>query len=178
VPVPIKRDQPLSLDEWTGSGLSGSGTLIGIYMTPLSVHVNRAPVEGTIRAVLPRPAAGPNRSMASTFLRTLWDMLPAVEAAEYVLANARNTLVIDGPFPVAMVQIADRHVAEVDCWVSPGQKVARGERVGMIRMGSQVDLFLPDRPGLRVTCALGERLLAGASIVATYEPPATSPPSP
>jgi phosphatidylserine decarboxylase len=67
-----------------------------------------------------------------------------------------------------MVQIADRYVHQVDCYVSSGNAVACGQRVGMIRMGSQCDVFLRKVPGLQVLCRPGDRTRAGETVLARY----------
>jgi phosphatidylserine decarboxylase len=85
-----------------------------------------------------------------------------------VAENARNTIVFEGDLSVAMVQIADRYVNQVDCFVRPGDTVERGQRVGMIRMGSQCDVFLRRIPGLQVLCQPGDRTRAGETILARY----------
>jgi phosphatidylserine decarboxylase len=170
VPSPMKRGVPVPLDEWIGEvPFAGDGTLVGIYMTPLSVHYNRAPVAGRVRTIVRRPARGENLSMTRTFMRLLWGMEPYEEDAAYVVANARNTIVFDGDAPVAMVQIADRYVREVDCFVGEGQTVARGEKVGMIRMGSQCDLYVPDASRITLTCRPGARVRAGETILGRYD---------
>ena len=58
VPSPVKGGVDVPLDEWTGGGAAfeGSGTLVGIYMSPLSVHYTRAAVEGVVTRIVHRPA--------------------------------------------------------------------------------------------------------------------------
>ena len=54
-------------------------------------------------------------------------------------------------------------------YVESAQQVAMGQRVGMIRFGSQVDVLIPSPPGVRVVAEVGQELTAGESIIATYE---------
>jgi phosphatidylserine decarboxylase len=167
VPRPVKRGVAVPLGEWLGAvPPAGDGTLVGIYMTPLSVHFNRAPVAGRVARVVPRPARGENRSMARALMHLVWGMLPFEGADDYVLQNARNTIVIDGPVPVILVQIADRYVHTIDCFVREGDEVAAGAKVGMIRMGSQCDLFVP--PSVTLSCRAGDRVRAGETVLGTY----------
>ncbi len=169
VPSPIKKGVTLPLTEWVGAvPCEESGTLIGVHMTAFSVHYNRAPIAGRIERVVPRPAIGENLGMTRTMMRLLWGMQPYEEDSRYITQNARNTTVIDGDLRVVVVQIADRYVKDVDSFVAGGQRVGLGEKIGMIRMGSQCDLFIPDRPGLRLQCEPGARVRAGESILATY----------
>lgn len=168
-PCPVKKGVRLPLDEWVGAvDHPGEGTLIGIYMTPLSVHFNRAPVGGRVTRVVPRPARGENLSMTRTFMRLLWGMQPYEEGSRYITENARNTIVIDGPQPAIVVQIADAYVKEIDCFVEEGQDIACGAKVGMIRMGSQCDLFLPDGHGAHITCKPGDRVIGGETVLGRY----------
>src|SRR5262249_10709964 len=74
---------------------------------------------------------------------------------------------------LAVVQIASRLVRKIVVFVSPGQDVALGQRIGMIRFGSQVDIVLPARDELRVTVKEGERVWAGESVIATIAPVAS-----
>jgi len=169
VPSPIKQGVPISLDEWIGTvPHRGEGTLIGIYMTALSVHYIRSPVPGHVSHVVARPARGENLHQTRTFIRLIWGMQPYEENSRYITQNARKTIVIDGDVPVAVVQIADRYVRECDSFVSPGDRVAAGDKIGMIRMGSQCDLYVPDSAGVKLDCRPGARVRAGETVLGTY----------
>ena len=149
------------------------GVLIGIYMFPWSVHVNRAPVAGKVTRVQARPALRENRSMVRALMHLAWDLPVTAEVRDSVADNARNTVVIDGKgsagnVSAAVVQIADRYVRQVDCFVREGQTVERGQRIGMIRMGSQCDVFLRQVPGFEILCRPGDRVRAGETILARY----------
>lgn len=79
-----------------------------------------------------------------------------------VYTNERATTVIDGrDLQVAVVLIASRLVRRIISYVKEGEQVALGQRIGMIRFGSQVDVVIPDRPGLQVVAAPGQRLRGG-----------------
>jgi phosphatidylserine decarboxylase len=169
LPNPVKGGVTVPLDDWLGTASpEAGGTLIGIYMTPVSVHYNRAPVGGRIAAVVPRPAQGENLSMVRALMRLAWAMPPYEEDSRHILQNARNTIVIDGDFPVVVIQMADRYVSQVDCFVVPGQEVAKGDKIGFIRMGSQCDLFVPGSAGVVPACAPGDQVRAGETILGTY----------
>jgi phosphatidylserine decarboxylase len=64
--------------------------------------------------------------------------------------------------------MADRFVREIDCFVTPGQQVDKGDKLGFIRMGSQCDLFIPAGGAARITCHPGDRVRAGETIIGTY----------
>ncbi len=144
------------------------GLLIGIYMFPWSVHVNRAPVGGKVVRVESNPASPENRSMVRALMHLVWGVPITDEVRTAVTGNARNSIVINGDLSVAVVQIADRYVREIDCYVKPGDVIERGQRIGMIRMGSQCDVFLRQVSTLKVHCRAGDRVRAGETILATY----------
>jgi phosphatidylserine decarboxylase len=139
-------------------------------MTPLSVHFNRAPVAGTVTRIVARSARGENRSMSRMLMRWLWRMEPYDRGCRHVVDNARNTIVIDGAVRAVVVQIADRYVNTVDCFVAEGQQVDGGDKIGMIRMGSQCDLLVAaGEHDLTVTCTTGDRVRAGETVLATWQ---------
>ena len=169
LPNPVKAGVAVPLDDWLGAvAPERGGTLIGIYMTPLSVHYNRAPIAGKIAAAVARPALGENLSMARALMRLVWNMPPYEEDSRHILQNARNTIVIAGDFPVVVIQMADRFVREIDCFVTAGQEVEKGAKLGFIRMGSQCDLFVPRSAGVKLACKPGDKVRAGETILATY----------
>jgi len=169
MPTVVKQGTPIPITDAAMLGPNDcAGVLIGIYMFPWSVHVNRAPVGGQVTLVNARPARHENRSMVRALMHLMWRLPADDEVRASVAENARNTIVIEGELSVAMVQIADRYVRQVDCFVRPGEKVECGQRVGMIRMGSQCDLFFRRLPGLEVLCRPGDRTRGGETVLARY----------
>lgn len=169
MPMVVKHGAEIPLTDAPFVGPSElPGVLIGIYMFPWSVHVNRAPITGKVTHAHARPAVNENASMARALMHLMWRMPITDEVRASVAENARNTLVFEGDLSVAMVQIADRYVHQVDCFVSSGDAVTCGQRVGMIRMGSQCDLFVRRMPGLEVLCRPGDRTRAGETVLARY----------
>ena len=83
-------------------------------------------------------------------------------------ANERATTVIETStgLEVAVVQIASRLVRQIVSYVEVGERIAQGQRLGIIRLGSQVDLVLPAGDGLEVCVAPGDRVQAGESVLA------------
>jgi phosphatidylserine decarboxylase len=69
---------------------------------------------------------------------------------------------------MTIVQIADRYVRHCDCYVAAGESVSAGQKIGMIRMGSQCDLYVPDRAGVTLDCRPGMRVRAGETIIGRY----------
>lgn len=172
VPLAIKRGRAIPLAELVGqeSGLevAPGSWLVGIFMTPVSVHVNRAPIAGRIaaRRYLPaRSIAG----MARTQLRLMLGLAPYERGAEYLLRNEREVLRIEGEMAVHVVRIADPYVRSIETWKAEGERVGQGERIGMIRMGSQCDVILPPQIGgrpLRICVEEGQYVYSGKTALA------------
>jgi phosphatidylserine decarboxylase len=155
LPISTKNGRSYSLEELTKTPLqTEDATVVGIGMSFLDVHVNRAPIAGRITS----------RQHFPGFFGSL--RLP-----EMVFRNERLTTIIESPdCQVVVVQIASRLVRQIVSFVQESQEVTRGQRIGVIRLGSQVDLVLPRRADLRVTVSPGDRLTAGQSVVAILEP--------
>lgn len=132
---------------WRGPGEEPL-TQIGIFMSPLDVHVNRAPAAGTVEALEHRPG----RFLAA------WDPAASREN-EQTLIRLRTAA-----GDIWMKQIAGVLARRIVTWVRPGDKVEAGERIGLIRFGSRVDLILPARFAVRVRP--GQRAVAGVTVVA------------
>ena len=123
---------------------------ISVFMNVFSCHVNRSPVRGRITRVEHRPGK---------FLNAELD-----KASE---ENERNGLVIDSPHGnVAVVQVAGLVARRIVCWVDEGSSITIGERIGLIRFGSRVDVYLPQ--GARPRVALGQTSVAGESVLADF----------
>ena len=150
LPVSTKLGRHYSLQELTRTPLaSDDAVVIGIGLSFLDVHVNRAPIAG--RVVLLRHFPG---------------RFGSLRRPEMVFENERVTLLIerDG-LQVGIVLIASRLVRRIVTFVREGQELARGERIGMIRFGSQVDVVLPLRPDLEIRVEPGQRVTAGESVI-------------
>ena len=118
-------------------------------MNLMDVHVNRAPIAGRVRLVTRVPG---------TF--------GSLRKPEMAASNERVTTVIEtGNLQVAMVQIASRLVRRIAVFVSEGEELGLGQRVGAIRFGSQVDLLLPSERHISLAVEVGDRVLAGRTIV-------------
>lgn len=127
-------------------------TVVSIFLNIFDVHVNRAPVGGKVVEVEYKPGK---------FLVASRD--------EASVQNEMNTVVIDGRQGVVKFsQIAGLIARRVICYKQPGEFVTAGERIGMIRFGSRVDVHLG--PEWRVRVREGERVRAGESILAERTP--------
>jgi len=130
---------------------------VSIFMSVFDCHVNRAPVSGRIERIV---------YTAGKFLNADLD-----KASE---DNERNALVIAGAVGrIGVVQIAGLIARRIVCWVKDGQEIGAGERIGMIRFGSRVDVYLP--AGTAPLVSEGQTSLAGETIIAELGAAAAGP---
>ena len=170
VPVAIKKNRRILLSEMTALNeqAHSTGFIVGIFMTPFSVHYNRIPLAGEVVSVHGSKPAG-NQTMARMIFNLLFRKKAPETGCEYLLTNKRKTTVIDtGHGWYAITQIADVWVSQVVNKLSPGDKAARGMLFGMIRFGSQTDLFIPDELGYKPVCVPGQYVYAGETILASH----------
>ena len=135
-------------------------------MSPFDVHYQRSPIAGAVTEVTYHPSPH-NHVMGSMFLRNLVGLEPLHAKSPHIYDNERNVIRIDGEDLTAyVIQIADQQVNKIDCSVTEGDPVRIGERIGMIRRGSQVDLFVPRlRPGDFPGLAVGTKVRAGSTVL-------------
>lgn len=161
LPVATKRGRAQPLRELRGNSVCDDGVVaIGISMDLSDVHVNRAPIAGRVHLV---------ERVHGTF--------GSLRKPEMVHSNERVTTVIGtGDLQIAIVQIASRLVRRIAPFVSEGDEVRMGQRIGVIRFGSQVDLLLPAGKRVRLAVEVGDRLVAGRTIIGvlTDEPAASA----
>lgn len=130
---------------------------ICVFMNVFSVHINRAPVRGKILMINHRPGK---------FLNAELDKASS--------ENERNSVVIDSVHgPVATVQIAGLVARRIVCWSKAGEDLVTGERFGLIRFGSRVDIYLPKGSVARV--AVGQTAVAGETVLAEFDETRTAP---
>ena len=107
--------------------------------------------------------------MAFFLLRAVFGLRSSPGKELWERENERNTLFIQGKISVYVIQIADSIVNRVVCWKKPGSEVKRGERIGMIKMGSQVDLIIPKKLGkkdIKLLVKEGQYIHAGETPIA------------
>ncbi|MGB7296411.1 MAG: phosphatidylserine decarboxylase [Candidatus Aminicenantales bacterium] len=151
IPYSEKKGKGYSLLDFIQTDiLPTEGYLIGVSQTFLDVHVNRSPIDGQV-----------------TFIRHIKGNFISLKREEAVVLNERALTVINNErFKVGVIQIASRLVRQIVIDFREGQKVRRGERLGMIRFGSQVDLILPNWPSIKIEAKPGDYVKAGSSVVA------------
>ena len=130
---------------------------ISIFMNVFDVHVNRIPIAGTINKLAYRPGKYFNASLD--------------KASEFNARQSFHLKTEDGA-DVGVVQIAGLIARRIKCDLTEEQPVLAGERFGLIRFGSRVDVYLPD--GVPPMVAIGQRTIAGETVIADFraqEPP-------
>lgn len=126
-------------------------TRISIFLSPLDVHINRAPVDGIIEEI---------KYQRGKFL--------AAYKEDASTGNEQNALrfVDDDGRKLGVVQVAGVVARRIVCWVKPGDALARGERFGLIMFGSRTDTYLPH--GCRIEVVEGQRVKGGETILARF----------
>ena len=123
---------------------------ISVFMNVFDCHVNRAPLAGRVAKIAYRPGK---------FINAELD-----KASE---DNERNGIVLDTAHgPVGVVQIAGLVARRILCYVAEGDDLAPGERIGMIRFGSRLDVWLP--PSTPALVAEGQTAIAGETVLARF----------
>jgi phosphatidylserine decarboxylase len=131
-----------------GAAPAGEWQQVSVFLSPLDVHVNRVPVAGRVTRVDYRAGK----------------YLPAYRG-EAATENERNEIWLDRAGTAIMFrQITGVLVRRVVCRIRPGDQVAAGQRFGVMKFGSRIDLFLP--PSARLLVAAGARVRAGETIIA------------
>jgi phosphatidylserine decarboxylase len=123
---------------------------VSTFMSPLNVHINRIPVGGTVQSL---------KHHRGLFL--------AAFESKASLNNERQVIAIESPYgPVGCVQIAGWLARRIVCHLRQGEKVETGQRFGLIRFGSRVDLYLPPECDIKVKPA--DRVRGGETIIGVF----------
>jgi phosphatidylserine decarboxylase len=140
----VTRVEKLSTDD------PQSPTVVSIFLSPFDVHVNRAPIAGSVVDV--------------TYTKGRFIAATSDNAS---LVNEQNALTIKGEhMTVVCKQIAGVLARRIVCWKRPGDRLELGERFGLIKFGSRTDLVLP--PEVEVEVAVGARVSGGATVIGRY----------
>jgi phosphatidylserine decarboxylase len=123
---------------------------VSVFMSVFNCHVNRAPIAGRVSEIAYRPGKFLNASLDKASVD-----------------NERNSIRIDmaDGRSIAVVQIAGLVARRILCFAVKGQDLRTGERFGLIRFGSRLDVYLPD--GVEPQVALGQTCVAGETVIAT-----------
>ncbi|TAL10175.1 MAG: phosphatidylserine decarboxylase family protein [Nitrospirae bacterium] len=128
--------------------LKARAVRVSIFLSPLNVHINRTPCAGRVQTISYAPGK----------------FLVASEP-EATLQNEQTAALIetDAGCRILCVQVAGYVARRIVCWLSEGDRVERGERYGLIRFGSRMDLYVP--VGTQVRVKAGDRVTGGESII-------------
>ncbi|MDB5740175.1 MAG: psd, partial [Alphaproteobacteria bacterium] len=127
---------------------------LSIFMNVFNVHVNRNPVSGSVVTKSYRPGKFFNASFDKASIHN--------ERMSIRLRPTGN----DGSLDLAVVQIAGLVARRIVCDLTQGQSVTRGQRFGIIRFGSRVDVYLP--PGTEILVTPGIKTVAGETVLARF----------
>ena len=128
--------------------LTGEFTRVSIFMSVFDVHINRSPIAGTIRKIAYIPGK---------FLNADLDKASEDNERQHFLVEREDGV------KIAFTQIAGLVARRIMSFVAEGDRVAGGERIGLIRFGSRVDVFLPAGTGSQIL--LGQRAIAGETVL-------------
>jgi phosphatidylserine decarboxylase len=147
--VTMITNVPPPRELWGESGLSEEPVVrVSIFMSVFDVHINRTPITGTILKVV---------YIAGKFLNADLDKASEDNERQHILVEGE-----DGTL-VAFTQIAGLVARRIVPWIKAGDRVVAGQRIGLIRFGSRVDVYLP--AGTSSQVLLGQRTIAGETIV-------------
>lgn len=127
---------------------------LAIFMSVFNVHVNRAPCGGTVTGLAYRPGK---------FFNASFDKASHYNERMSILLRMDDTA---GAPSLAVVQIAGLVARRIVCDLQQGQKLCRGDRFGIIRFGSRLEVYLPD--GARVLAKDGQTVVAGETVLADF----------
>lgn len=163
----IKKETDIRLDDLMfiddESLKEKAGYIVGIFMSPFDVHYNRSPIRGEIIKIA---HAFPTRvrknfNMFHIQSNLFFNLEPHWEGCDCIIANERASYIIrNEKLSVYVTQIADRWVKKI-VTLKNNENVDQGEVFGMIRMGSQVDLFIHDDTGAKPLVKPRQRVKAG-----------------
>ena len=146
-------EPPIELQIDDGSGTRGLPhmpmTRVSIFMSVFDVHINRAPVGGTVRRVIYVPGK---------FMNADLDKASEENERQHILIERTDGLLL------GFTQIAGLVARRIVPFVKPGDMLASGQRVGLIRFGSRVDVFLPQGTDPKVL--MGQTVIAGETVIA------------
>ena len=153
MPCPIKGQKNINIVEILKTDFlnQGEGYIFGINMSLLDVHVNRAPMDGNV-----------------VFQRYTPGRLASLKNWSSDIENVRNTIIIrKGDCSIAVIQIGSKLVSKILCFINDKATLARGERLGKITFGSQVDLIIPKKYLGDILVHEGQQVYAGLTPIAS-----------
>jgi phosphatidylserine decarboxylase len=136
--------------------IGGPAVRIGLFLSIFNVHLNRVPTKCRVISI---------RYSPGKFLNAL-DPQSAI-LNENIWIGVQEE---DPPYrPMIVRPIAGTIARRIVCPLRPGDRLERGGKIGMIKLGSRTELIVPDEPGLKIDCTVGQKVKAGSSILGHYE---------
>jgi len=131
--------------------VQGRAYKISIFMNIFNVHVNRVPYQGRVEQILLQPGK-----------------FYAADSERGALQNERCALTIlsEGNLRYGVVQVAGLIARRIVCWAEKGEALATGQRYGLIRLGSRLDIYLPLQ--LKLHVKKGDKVKAGETVIASH----------
>lgn len=136
------------------SKLGRDGVQIGIFMSVFSVHVNRMPCDSTVKKVTHQPGTFMDVRDPASYEKN--------ESATVEIAYEHEGEV----YPILVRQVAGLVARRIVTPVEPGEKIKRGQRFGMIKFGSRLEVYLPKELAGEICVELGQKAKAGLTILA------------
>lgn len=174
-----KLGERIELSEITKEKLGGgpkNGWLIGIYMSPLDVHYNYSPIAAQVEEIV-HTQAPVNLPMVD-----LWEYIKLVYlrravdlfAKRFHFVNERNTIFLKNQhLSVIVVEIADKFVNKINCFVGEGDRLKIGDKLSFIERGSQADVVIFEED-IEIKVHFGDQVYGGETVLAEYEPNSTN----
>jgi len=135
--------------------IEGPAVVIGVFLSIFNVHINRIPVAGRVIGLRYKPGK---------YLNAL--------RPESARENEQLAICLEESTPpyrrMVVRQIAGAIARRIVCWLKPGDVLQRGDQIGMIKLGSRTELVLPDTDDLQIQVRVGDKIQAGATVLAAY----------
>jgi len=128
----------------------GEGSILSIFLSLFDVHINRAPIGGTLIQRDHKPGK----------FKVAYDERASVE-------NEQLTITIAGERQLTFSLVAGMIARRIRVWTSKGSQVQKGDKIGLIRFGSRVDIVLP--PECEIVVSKGDRVYGGSSVIAYWK---------
>lgn len=141
------------------SFLGGKAIRVGIFLSPLDVHVNRSPAKGVVR----------HREYRAGKFLAAYDRRAVEENESCALGIECEAPAGKPPLRVLVRQVVGVAARRIVCPAEPGQALARGERFGMIKFGSRTELWVPESAGFRCRVAIGQFVRGGSTVLGEVE---------
>ncbi len=141
----------MAVEPCAGETNGSRAQMVRIFLSVFNVHVQRSPLSGEVKSIQEKPGS----------------YFDARDPKAH-LENAQTTMVLStSNGPIKVTQIAGLIARRIVCWVKPGQALSQGERYGLIRFGSQVDMVIPEQ--CQVLVKKGDKVRGGLTVVAKWK---------